>query len=162
VIDLSAVSAAVTIQPIQPIKAAKAPTGLSTAHIASAGSRGHHEAAHRRPRGNRARASRGRGGRDAADQCPRASVPADRAACSVARPAPARSLMWRGGSAQYIICAVCAAPACAPTARALGRRYSEAAHRRPTADSLHACVEGGGDAPELRPRASTGATRADS
>jgi len=59
-----------------------------------------------------------------------------------------------GGSAQYIVCAVCAAPACAPTARDLGRRYREVAHRKPTDDRLRACVEGGGDAPELRPRAS--------
>jgi len=82
VIDQSAVSATATIQLIQPMKATKAAGGSTvlSAQSAGAGSRGHHEAAHRRPRGNRARTSRVRGGMDAADLWPRASAPAAREA----------------------------------------------------------------------------------
>jgi len=106
VIDRSAVSATVAIQPTQPIKAAKAPARLPPAHTASAGSRGNHEAAHQRPRGNSARASRGRGGRDAADQCPRASAAAALTATGVAWHTTTRPLVWGGDppSTSFALC----------------------------------------------------------
>jgi len=113
VIDRSAVSATVPIQPIQPIKASKAPASLPPAHTASAGSRGNHEAAHQRSRGNSARASRGRGGEGRgglAPTCLRARR--SRSQLSGAAHSDAGAGVG-GGSAQYIFFAVFSAAASA-------------------------------------------------